>query len=102
MSRKCSVKYEHDKATGRVIHLYREAFDEDNLYLNLEGFHFEAASSMDLSGQWGPRLTVKLPQVWAQKLGLIGGPASIPAAECGAPDTGSFGPGGTARKGSTE
>jgi hypothetical protein len=26
---------------------------------------------MDLSGEWGPRLTLKLPHAWAHKLGLI-------------------------------
>lgn len=71
MSTKSTLKYEHDEATGQQIHLYEDVFDDDHVYLNLEGFPFEAASSMDLSGKWGPRLTFKLPRAWARKLGLI-------------------------------
>jgi hypothetical protein len=26
---------------------------------------------MDLSGEWGPRLTLNLPHTWAHKQGLI-------------------------------
>jgi hypothetical protein len=72
MSTKSSLKFERDDATGELFHLYNEIFDDDYVYLEVEGFHFEAASSMDLSGKWGPRLTLKLPNAWARKLGLIG------------------------------
>jgi len=78
MSTKSSLKYEYDESARQMFHLYNEGFDEDHVYLNLEGFHFEAASSMNLSGEWGPRLTVKLPNSWAHKLGLI---AAVPGTE---------------------
>jgi hypothetical protein len=72
MSTRGTIRLERDEATGQGIHLYREVFDDVNhLYVALEGFHFEAASSMNLSGEWGPRLTLKLPNEWARKLGLI-------------------------------
>ena len=80
MSTKITIKFEEDKATRQIVHLYAEAFDEDHTYLALEGFHFEAASSMNLSGEWGPRLTLKLPNEWADKLGLIG-PLDVVEAE---------------------
>ena len=72
MSTKASLKYERDDAAGQQFHLYREAFDEDEqVYLVLEGFPFEAASSMDLSGQGVTRVAIRLPDTWANKLGLI-------------------------------
>lgn len=36
-----STKY--SLACGQGFHLYREAFDGDNIYLEIEGTHFEAA-----------------------------------------------------------
>jgi hypothetical protein len=78
MSTKATRKLERDETTRQEFHLYNDLNDEDHVYLALEGFHFEAASSMDLSGEWGPRLTLKLPHAWAQKLGLI---ESLPAPE---------------------
>lgn len=72
MSTKFSLMYERDEATRQQVHLYTEAFDEDHVYLAVEGFAFEAASSMNLSGEWGPRMAFKLPNQWALKLGLIG------------------------------
>lgn len=71
MSKKNTKRYERDETTRQLFHIYNEGFDEDHVYLALEGFHFESASSMSLSGEWGPRLTVKLPNNWAHKLGLI-------------------------------
>ena len=50
--------------------MYNEIFDEEGeVYLELEGFHFEAASSGGMNGK--PRLTVQLPRDWAQKIGLV-------------------------------
>lgn len=37
MSTKCSLTH------GPGFHLYREMFDDDNVYLEVEGTHFEAA-----------------------------------------------------------
>jgi hypothetical protein len=45
------------------------------VYLDLAGFQFEAFTSVSLTGNGVPRLTVKLPRDWAEKLGLI--PAQI-------------------------
>jgi hypothetical protein len=71
MSTKNSLKYERDEATGQRAHLYQDAFDEEHVYLELEGFPFETASSAALSGQGPARLTVRLPHAWAHKLGLL-------------------------------
>lgn len=38
MSTKCSLAY------GDTFHLYQECFDEDNVYLELEGIEYEATS----------------------------------------------------------
>jgi hypothetical protein len=41
------------------------------VYIELEGFQFEAFTSVLLTGNGRPRLTVKLPREWAQKLELV-------------------------------
>ena len=71
MSTKSTLKYEDDQTTGQRFHLYEEVFDEGNIYLELTGFQFEASSSAELSGNGVPRLVVKLPVAWAQKLGIV-------------------------------
>ena len=71
MSTKGSLKFEHDEATGQQVHLYREAFDDDHVYLELTGFPFEASSSVELTGQGPGRVSVRLPEEWAKKLGLL-------------------------------
>jgi hypothetical protein len=71
MSTKASLKYERDEASGQQFHLYNEVFDDDHVYLELEGFPFEAASSIVLSGQGPGRVAVRLPNEWARKLGLL-------------------------------
>jgi len=75
MSTKVSLKCERDKASGQQIHLYREIFDEDHVYLELAGFPFEASSSIALSGQGPDRVAIRLPHEWARKLGLLDGKA---------------------------
>jgi hypothetical protein len=83
MSTKSSLKFEKDEATGQLFHLYRELFDEDEqvVYLELEGFPFEASSSVELSGQGAARVAIRIPDTWARKLGLI---AATPEAGPGA------------------
>ena len=71
MSTKSTIQYETDKGSQQGFHLYKEVFDEDNVYLELQGFQFESSTSVELSGDGLPSLTVKLPRVWAEKLGLI-------------------------------
>ncbi len=71
MSTKTSLKYERDEATGQLVHLYQDAFDEEHVCLEIEGFPFEAASSVELSGQGPSRITFRLPNAWARKLGLL-------------------------------
>ena len=73
MSTRASLQYDHDLATGQGFHLYREAFDEEGsfIYLELDGFPFEAVSSMELSASGPTRVTVRLPEAVAQRLGLL-------------------------------
>ena len=72
MSTKCSIRYESDDASRLGFHLYTEAFDGKNVYLEMEGFHFEASTLQDLTLDEGsPRLVIRLPVVWAKKLKLI-------------------------------
>ena len=78
MSTKCTLKHERDEATGQAVHLYREAFDKAHVYLEVEGFHFEAASSDELSGSGGLRVAIRFPKEWARRLGLLEGPLLHP------------------------
>ena len=71
MSTRNTIRFEEDKATSQSVDIYEDIFDEDHTYLAFEGFHFEAASSIELSGDGGLRVTVKLPKSWAHKLGLV-------------------------------
>jgi hypothetical protein len=71
MSTKGSLKYQRDDVTGQQVHLYQDVFDEEHVYLEIVGFPFEAASSIELSGQGPGRVAVRLPHAWAQKLGLL-------------------------------
>ncbi len=61
MSTKRSLKFERDEATRQQVHLYQDVFDEEYVYLETEGFPFEAATSVELSGDGAARLTVGLP-----------------------------------------
>jgi hypothetical protein len=71
VSTKGTRRFEYDKESGQGFHLYDDVFDEVNVYLEFEGFQFEAHTSVELSGNGLPRLIVKLPLAWADKLGLI-------------------------------
>jgi hypothetical protein len=71
MSTKASLKYHWDEVTGQGVHLYQDVFDEGHVSLEIVGFPFEAASSIELSGQGPGRVAVRLPHAWAQKLGLL-------------------------------
>lgn len=71
MSTRGSLKYESDETTGRTVHLYEDVFDEDNVYLEVIGFPFEACSSIELSGKGPGRVAIRLPHEWAKKLGLL-------------------------------
>lgn len=71
MSTRCSLKYEHDEATGETVHLYEDVFYDDHVYLEVRGFPFEASSSIELSGRGTGRVAIRLPHEWAKKLGLL-------------------------------
>lgn len=71
MGTKSSLKHERDEATGQGVHLYREVSDDGHVYLEVDGFPFEAASSVDLSGEGAMHLTIRFPKEWARKLGLL-------------------------------
>jgi hypothetical protein len=72
MSTKSSIRYEHADESGAGFHLYEEVFEEENIYLELEGFDFEASSTSLPNGKKYQRLIVRLPVEWAEKLGLLG------------------------------
>lgn len=79
MSTKGTRRFEINEATRQGFHLYDECFDDDgNVYLELEGFQFKASTSSGLPGDGVPRLTIQLPRVWAEKLGLIPAPDDGP------------------------
>jgi hypothetical protein len=71
MSTKSTIRYETGTESQRGFHLYDEVFDEENVYLELQGFQFECSTSVEFSGNGVPGLTVKPPRAWAEKLGLI-------------------------------
>ena len=71
MSTKSSIRYEHTDETGTGFHLYAEIFEEENVYLELEGFDFEVSSTSLADGKKYQRLVVRFPIEWAKKLGLL-------------------------------
>jgi hypothetical protein len=73
MSTKRTLKHEYDPDSRRSFHLYEDVFDEKDeyVYLELQGFDFEAASQVELLDNGVSRVLVKLPQPWAAKMGLI-------------------------------
>jgi hypothetical protein len=71
MSTKSSIRYEHADESGTGFHLYEEAFGEENVYLELEGFDFESSSTSLSNGKKYQRLVVRFPIEWAKKLGLL-------------------------------
>jgi len=71
MSTKSTLKHDRDQSTGQSFHLYEECFEDGQVYLELEGFPFEAASSAIPSEQGLSRIVVRLPNAWARKLGLL-------------------------------
>lgn len=73
MSTKSSIRYEHTDESGTGFHLYEEMFEEENIYLELEGFDFEASSTSLPNGKRHQRLVVHFPVEWAKKLGLVEG-----------------------------
>ncbi|HEY6850434.1 MAG TPA: hypothetical protein VI320_30050 [Terracidiphilus sp.] len=70
MSTKSSIRYENADESGKGFHLYEELFEEENVYLELEGFDFEASSTSLPSGKTNQRLLIRFPIEWANKLGL--------------------------------
>lgn len=65
----------HSEEGGAGFHLYRECFDcdEEFVYLEVRGVPFETSSSIELSGNGPGSVTIRLPDDWARKLGLIAG-----------------------------
>jgi hypothetical protein len=45
MSTKSSIRHVRADESGREFHLYEEAFEEGNIYLELKGFDFESSST---------------------------------------------------------
>jgi len=72
MSTRCTIKSDHDEATGQGFHLYDDLADErDCVMLNLEGFTFETSVSFAPSGRPEMRVVVRIPKRFARSLGLI-------------------------------
>lgn len=72
MSTRSSIRCTFDDVSHEGFHLYTEAYDDENMYLEMEGFHFEAATLSNLTFEEGrPRIVVKVPIKWAKKLQLI-------------------------------
>ncbi len=73
MSTKVTLKQGSDETSGEWFHVYRECFDFDDefVYLELGGVQFEAATSMDLSDKGSTRISIRIAETLARKLGLI-------------------------------
>jgi hypothetical protein len=65
MSTKGTLRLDHDDRTGESFHLYEDVFDEENVYLELEGCQFEASYGDR------PRAVLRMGNRLAEKLGLI-------------------------------
>jgi hypothetical protein len=51
MSTKSSIRYEHVDESSTGFHLYEEMFEEEYIYLELEGFDFESSSTSSSNGK---------------------------------------------------
>jgi len=74
VSTKSSIKYHNEEETpGRWFHLYNEVFDDNYIYLELGGVPFEASNCAYLdAGTGSGSVSVRIPNDWARRLGLIG------------------------------
>jgi hypothetical protein len=87
-----TLKYERDQTAGREIHLYLDAEQPGYVLLDVEGIPFEIEGAVrlwtaypssraskhglpqrpfELSSGGPTRITLKFPEEWARKLGLI-------------------------------
>jgi hypothetical protein len=72
MSTRCTIKSDQDEATGQGFHLYEDLADgRDCVLLDLENFTFETSVFFTSSGRPEMRILVRIPKLWARKLGLI-------------------------------
>ena len=73
MSTKATLKYEYDVETRRSFHLYEDVLDQEHehVYLELEGFQFEAASHAELLDDGVAKVVIRLPRSWAAKMGIL-------------------------------
>jgi hypothetical protein len=74
MGTKLNRRSEDDEVSHEGFYLYEEVFDDENVYLQLQGFQFEVSTSREFSGNGVPIVTVKLPVAWAEKLGIMSVP----------------------------
>jgi hypothetical protein len=68
MSTISSIKYERDEATGTDIHVYREGFEPESVYVELTGFPVEVNIGIKNPAT---KILVRLPLNWAAKLGVV-------------------------------
>jgi hypothetical protein len=68
MSRKSSIKFEWDEASGDYFHVYMDCLEYESVYLELTGFPIAVDIRM---GEIKPRLTVRFSLAWALKLGIV-------------------------------
>lgn len=66
MGTKSNRRYEEDDVSHEGFYLY----DEENVYLRLQGFQFEVSTSREFSGNGVPIVTVKLPRLKAMPYSL--------------------------------
>jgi hypothetical protein len=63
---------DHGEHPGIGFQIYERGFDRDYVYLELEGFSFEAAClTREHNLANIPRVVIELPHEWAKKLKLI-------------------------------
>jgi hypothetical protein len=73
MTTRLSLKKERNKATGEGFHLFREYNWPDSVTLELEGVPFESSAWIDpATGKTETSISIRIPDSWARKLGLIG------------------------------
>jgi hypothetical protein len=74
VSTKASIKYHNEEGTtGGWFHLYNEVFEDDYVYFELGGVPFQAGNCAHLDAGTGPgSVTIRIPNDWARRLGLIG------------------------------
>lgn len=70
MSTLISITYERDEDSGREVHIYRDLEEPGLVFLDATGFAFEIEGPIHVSTEYPFSISICLPVQQARKLGL--------------------------------